>query len=128
MLNHDLTRHLDDADHFTLADQSLRVGVMKGPDGHLLAIMVIDGIVKDSEARWLGARIKEDVLTWVRSGVPDAADGVVTAEVKRDGPEGPWRLGVYTFHNTLEDAALVTTFLGQYAAATAIAPASGQVH
>lgn len=126
MLNHDLTRHLDDGDHFTLADQALRVGVMKGPDDHLLAIMVIDGIVKESEARWLGARIKEDVLTWVRTGVPDAADGVVTAEVKRDG--ALWRLGVYTFHNSLEDAALVTTFLNQYAGATTIAPTSGQVH
>ena len=124
MLTHDLTKHLDDADHFTVADQSIKVGIMKGPDDHILAIMVIEGIKVEAEARWLGEQIKADVLTWVRAGVPDAADGVVTAEVKADTTEGGWRLGVYTFHTTLEDASMVSTFMNQYAAVTTpVAPA-----
>lgn len=115
-LTHNLTKHLDDAEHFTLADQSVKVGVMRGPAHHVLAIMVIEAIVWEAEAQWLGARIKEDVLTWVRTGVPDAEDGVVTAEVKAEGDR--WRLGVYTMHNTLEEASLVSTFMNQYAAVT----------
>ncbi|USN14684.1 hypothetical protein PAPPERLAPAPP_03150 [Brevundimonas phage vB_BpoS-Papperlapapp] len=116
MLTHDLTKHLDDAEHFTVADQSIKVGVMKGPNDHILAIMVIEDIVTEGEARWLGDRIKEDVLTWVRTGVPEAGDGVVTAEIKAD--KDRWRLGVYTFHATLEDASLVSAFMNQYAAVT----------
>lgn len=115
-LTHNLTKHLDNDEHFTLADQSIQVGVMKGPNGHVLAIMVIENIVWEAEAQWLGARIKEDVLAWVRSGVPEAEDGVVTAEIKAEGDR--WRLGVYTFHNTLEDASLVSSFMNQYAAVT----------
>ncbi|UTC28823.1 hypothetical protein MARCHEWKA_03110 [Brevundimonas phage vB_BpoS-Marchewka] len=122
MLTHDLTKHLDNVEHFTVADQAIKVGVMKGPDDHILAIMVIESILDEVEARWLGDRIKEDVLTWVRTGVPEAGDGVVTAEVKADS--GRWRLGVYTFHATLEDASLVSTFMNQYAAVTRpVAPA-----
>lgn len=126
MLNHDLTKHLDDALHFTIADQSLRVGIMRGPDDLILAAMLIEGILTQEEARWLGDRIKEDILTWVRTGLPEAGDGVVSTEVT--AMESTWRLAVYTLHNTLSDASLVSTFLSQYADRTAIPSAAPQVH
>lgn len=123
-LLNNLTKHLDNAEHFTVAGQVINVGIMRVPSDHILAILTIDAIVSETEARWLGAQIKADVLTWVRTYQPETPDELVTFEVKADG--AVWRLGVYTYHNTLEDANLVSTFLNQYAALTMpVAPGSG---
>lgn len=115
---HNLLRHLDNAEHFTLAGQTVRVGRLKGPQGLTLAVLAVSDCVNRDEALWLGARIKEDLLMWVRSAQPDAPDQMASVEAAAMPGSDRWQVGVYTYHQTDEDVAVVTTFWNQYAVVT----------
>lgn len=116
-LQHGLEHHLSDG-CFTANGQVVYVGTRHLVDGWVAAVIRIDNIISETEAGWLGAHIRADLLTHMRfvnqeDIPPEAVDQEQGVPLGGVG----WSVAVYvTLASSAEAIALkafLTTYVGE---------------
>lgn len=113
-LQHGLAHHLSDPG-FTPGGQSVYVGTRPIEDGWVIAVVRVDDCTDESDAVWLGSRIRADLLTHLRftnqEDVPLEA-----VDVEHGVPAGgrAWSVAVYVTLGSMREAKMMVAFLAAY--------------
>lgn len=114
-LQHRLIRHFANW-QVTPGDQCVFVGTRPIDDGWVVVIVRIDDCIDETEASWLGTRIREDLLTHMRytnqEDVPPEA-----VDFEHGVPAGGvgWSVAVYVTLWSMSEAKAMVGFLTAYA-------------